>query len=198
KDKSVLVDLGCGLGTFIARYGGLFRHSYGVEHAPRIMARAKKALAGRDDVTFLTASLPPAARRIGRRSDLTVCMNVITMPGTRTRESMWEAIARVTKKHGHALIVVPSVESDRMVERVAYGTTRAEAIAEAPDGLVDRGGAKQKHFAREELRETLARHGFRAKRIARITYPWQKEGLRKPRDAGKQMPWDWLVLAERI
>ncbi|HJW41078.1 MAG TPA: hypothetical protein VJ476_07595, partial [Rhizomicrobium sp.] len=47
KDKSVLVDLGCGLGTFIARYGGLFRHSYGVEHAPRIMARAKKALAGR-------------------------------------------------------------------------------------------------------------------------------------------------------
>src|SRR6185437_14742796 len=178
KDKSVLVDLGCGIGTFIARYGGLFRLSYGVEHAPRIVARAKKAL--------------------GRRGDLTVCMNVITMPGTKTREGMWEGIARVTKKHGHALIVVPSIESDRMVERVAYGTTRAEAMAAAPDGLVDRGGSRQKHFTRAELRDVLARHGFRAKRIARITYPWAKEGLRKPRGAGTHMPWDWLVLAERV
>jgi SAM-dependent methyltransferase len=198
KDKSVLVDLGCGLGTFIARYGRLFRQSYGVEHAPRIMARARKTLAGRDDVSFLTAGLPPAARRIGRRADLTVCMNVITMPVARTRESMWEAIARVTRKHGHALIVVPSIESDRMVERVAYGTTRTRAIAEAPDGLVDRGGARQKHFASEELRETLARHGFRTQRITRITYPWQKEGLKKPRNAGKQMPWDWLALAQKV
>jgi SAM-dependent methyltransferase len=197
KDKSVLVDLGCGLGTFIARYGGLFRQSFGVEHAPRIIARAKKALGRRSDIAWLTSSLPPAARRIGRRADLTVCMNVITMPGTRTRESMWRSIARVTRKHGHALIVVPSIESDRMVERVAYGTTRAAAVAEAPDGLVDRGGSRQKHFAREELRDLLARHGFRTKHIARITYPWQKEGLRKPRNAGARMPWDWLVLAQR-
>jgi len=198
KDKSVLVDLGCGIGTFIARYGGLFRLSYGVEHAPRIVARAKKALGRRGDVRWMTSNIPPASRRIGRRADLTVCMNVITMPGTKTREGMWEGIARVTKKHGHALIVVPSIESDRMVERVAYGTTRAEAMAAAPDGLVDRGGSRQKHFTRAELRDVLARHGFRAKRIARITYPWAKEGLRKPRGAGTHMPWDWLVLAERV
>src|ERR1700753_3796488 len=88
---AVLVDLGCGLGTFIARYK--FAHSYAVEHAPRIMARAKKTLKGRDDITFLTSSLAPAARRIGRRADLTVCMNVITMPGAATREKMWAAIA---------------------------------------------------------------------------------------------------------
>lgn len=197
-ERSVLVDLGCGLGTFIARYGGLFRLSFGVEHAPRIIARAKKALGRRDDVRWMTSSIPPATRRIGRRADLTVCMNVITMPGARTRASMWEAIARVTRKHGHALIVVPSIESDRMVERVAYGTTRGQAIAETPEGLVDRGGSRQKHFARQELRELLGQHGFRTKRIARITYPWQKEGLRKPRGAGTRMPWDWLVLAERV
>jgi len=195
---SVLVDLGCGLGTFVGRYGKHFRQSYAVEHAPRIIARAKKRLAGVRGVTWMTASLPPAARRIGRRSDLTVCMNVITMPGARTRESMWKSVAGVTKKNGHALIVVPSIESDRMVERVAYGTTLAQAKAETPDGLVDRGGARQKHFARDELRELLARHGFRAKAIQRVFYPWQKEGLRKPRNAGARKPWDWLVLAERL
>ena len=195
---AVLADLGCGLGTFIARYGDRFAHSYAVEHAPRIIARAKKTLKGRADVTFLTLSLPPAARRIGRRADLTVCMNVITMPGAATRERMWAAIAAVTKAGGHALIVVPSLESDRMVERIAYGTPAAQHRAEAPDGLVDRGGSRQKHFARAELDETLARHGMRLAKIARVTYPWQKEGLRKPRNAGARMPYDWLVLAERL
>src|SRR5258707_3600735 len=70
--RSVLVDLGCGLGTFIARYGGLFAHSIGVEHAPRIIARAKRNLAGREG-RWLTPSIPPAATRLGRCADLAVC-----------------------------------------------------------------------------------------------------------------------------
>ncbi len=195
---SVLVDLGCGLGTFVERYGPLFRRTFAVEHAPRIIARAKKRLAKREDITWLTASMAPAAWRIGRVADLTVCMNVITMPEARIRARMWDGIARVTKKRGHALIVVPSIESDRMVERVAYGTRRAEAMTEAPDGLVDRGGSRQKHFARAELEALLGAHGFRVTKMQRVFYPWQKEGLRKPRGAGTRRPWDWLVLAERL
>jgi SAM-dependent methyltransferase len=196
--KSVLVDLGCGIGTFVERYGPLFAQTYAVEHAPRIIARGKKRLAARRDILWLTSNIPPAAKRIGRIADLTVCMNVITMPEARIREQMWDGIARVTRKRGHALIVVPSIESDRMVERVAYGTSRAEAMAEAPDGLVDRGGAKQKHFAREELDAILTAHGFAMRKIQRVFYPWQKEGLRKPRGAGTKRPWDWLVLAEKL
>jgi SAM-dependent methyltransferase len=196
--SSVLVDLGCGLGTFVERYGPLFRRTVAVEHAPRIIARAKRRLATRADITWLTSSIPPAVGRIGCVANLTVCMNVITMPQAKTRAQMWDGLSRVTKKRGHALIVVPSIESDRMVERIAYGTSRAEAMAEAPDGLVDRGGSRQKHFARQELRDTLARHGFHTKRMLRVFYPWQKEGLRKPRKAGTRKPWDWLVLAERV
>lgn len=196
--KSVLVDLGCGIGTFIERYGKLFRTTFAVEHAPRIIARAKKRLAKRSGITWLTSNIPPAARRIGARADLTVCMNVVTMPQARIRRQMWDGIAKVTKRNGYALIVVPSIESDRMVERVAYGTSRAQAIAEAPDGLVERGGSRQKHFARDELYELLAAHGFRTKKLLRVNYPWQKEGLRKPRNAGARQPWDWLVLAQRI
>ncbi|HEY4939938.1 MAG TPA: class I SAM-dependent methyltransferase [Rhizomicrobium sp.] len=196
-EKSVLVDLGCGLGTFVERYGKLFRHTFAVEHAPRIIARAKTRLARRGDISWLTSNIPPAARRIGRQADLTVCMNVITMPQTRIREQMWRGISQVTKTRGHALIVVPSIESDRMVERVAYGTSRAEAMAQAPDGLVDRGGTRQKHFAQGELHDLLADHGFRVTKMQRVFYPWQKEGLRKPRKAGTRRPWDWLVLAEK-
>ena len=196
--NSVLVDLGCGIGTFVERYGKFFRATFAVEHAPRIIARAKRRLAKRTDIVWLTSNIPPAAKRIGALADLTVCMNVITMPSERTRAQMWDGIATVTRRRGHALIVVPSIESDRMVERVAYGTSRAQAIADAPGGLVERGGSRQKHFAREELQEVLAQHGFRAKELRRISYPWQKEGLRKPRNAGARLPWDWLVLAQRV
>jgi SAM-dependent methyltransferase len=196
--KSVLVDLGCGIGTFVERYGKLFRATFAVEHAPRIIARAKKRLAARTDIVWLTSNIPPAATRIGPLADLTVCMNVITMPNERIRAQMWDGIARVTRRRGHALIVVPSIESDRMVERIAYGTSRAQAKADAPDGLVERGGSRQKHFARRELYELLEQHGFRATKLMRVSYPWQKEGLRKPRDAGTRRPWDWLVLAQRV
>lgn len=195
---SVLVDLGCGIGTFVERFGRHFRATFAVEHAPRIIARAKQRLGKRPDITWLTSNIPPAVRRLGACADLTVCMNVVTMPQERIRRQMWNGIARVTKQNGHALIVVPSIESDRMVERIAYGTPRAQAIAEAPNGLVERGGSRQKHFARAELFELLHRHGFRAKKVMRVSYPWQKEGLRKPRNAGSRRPWDWLVLAQRL
>ena len=49
--KSVLVDLGCGIGTFVERYSRLFRATFAVEHAPRIIARAKKRLASRSGIT---------------------------------------------------------------------------------------------------------------------------------------------------
>ena len=147
---SILVDLGCGIGTFVERYGTLFHATFAVEHAPRIIARARKRLAKRSNITWLASNIPPAAIRIGPCADLTVCMNVITMPSARIREQMWSSISRVTRKLGHALIVVPSIESDRMVERVAYGASRAQANIDTPDGLVDRGGSRQKHFAREK------------------------------------------------
>lgn len=196
--KSILVDLGCGIGTFVERYGQLFQATFAVEHAPRIIARAKRRLAERTDIVWLTSNIPPAARRIGALADLTVCMNVVTMPSERIRAQMWDSIARVTRSKGHAIIVVPSIESDRMVERVAYGTPRTQAMADAPGGLVERGGSRQKHFARDELRTLLKQHGFRARKLIRISYPWQKEGLRKPRNAGTRRPWDWLVLAQRL
>src|ERR1051326_3952737 len=38
---ATLVDLGCGVGTFIARFGRRFEAIHGVEFAPRIIARAR-------------------------------------------------------------------------------------------------------------------------------------------------------------
>ncbi|MBV9992002.1 MAG: class I SAM-dependent methyltransferase [Alphaproteobacteria bacterium] len=186
KNGAVLADLGCGVGSFIARFGKRFETIHGVEFAPRIIARAK-ARCG-DGVAWLTTDIPRAARRIGRAADLTVCLNVITQPREKDRDKLWAAVAAVTKRGGSALMVVPSLESERMV--VARGGEQKWRAG----GLVERDGVWQKHYERAELAEIFKRHGFTPTRIGRAHYPWSVEGMR----ARKGMkPWDWIALAKR-
>jgi SAM-dependent methyltransferase len=194
--KSTLVDLGCGIGSFVLKYGERFRAVIGVEFAPRIIARAKERCAGVEHVEWLTMDIPRAAAQIGAVADLTVCFNVITSPSVAKRNLIWASVAGVTKPKGHALLVLPSLESDAMVEQML--PLRERRAKQAANGLLDRDGALQKHFARSELAPTFAEHGFAAPRIGRIYYPWAKEGMRKPRTSGTKRPWDWICLARRV
>jgi SAM-dependent methyltransferase len=183
---AVLADLGCGVGTFIARFGKRFATVHGVEFAPKIIAHAKARNAS--DVQWLTMDIPRAARRIGGVADLTVCLNVITQPRAATRQTLWAAVAAATRRGGSALVVVPSMESERMVvERGAAQNWRA-------GGLVERDGVWQKHYERGELADTFARHGFTPTRIGRAHYPWSVEGMRARKGT---KPWDWIALARR-
>jgi hypothetical protein len=136
--------------------------------------------------------IPQSTKAIGTVADLTVCMNVITSPKFAERRAIWKAIANVTKPDGYALIVVPSLESEHMVQQVS-GEARPVKLA---GGLVQRDDAVQKHFERRELEPILTRYGFAPVRIGRIHYSWAKEGMRKPR-AAKGNPWDWVCLARR-
>ena len=195
-DRSVLVDLGCGLGSFVLKYRQSFSRIVAVEFAPRIIARAKKNCAGLKNVEWLNVDIAKAGRVIGAVADLTVCLNVITSPSPAVRNALWKTVACVTKPNGHALIVVPSLESERMVQLLA-GVDDGSKTANAHDGLVLRDDAVQKHFRRSELEPVLVRHGFVPVGIRRVHYPWRKEGLRKPRVAGDRSPWDWACLARR-
>jgi hypothetical protein len=141
--------------------------------------------------------IPRSAKTIGSVADLTVCMNVITSPSQAKRNAIWQAIASVTAPSGHALIVVPSLESERMVQQASRRGRRTKALAAMPGGLVQRDDAVQKHFERRELDVILSRYGFVAVRVGRVYYPWSKEGMRKPRFAGAKQPWDWVCLAQR-
>ena len=186
KRGAVLADLGCGVGTFIARFGKRFQTVHGVEFAPRIIARAK-ARCG-DGIAWHTLSIPAAARRIGPVASLTVCLNVITQPRASERAKLWAALAHVTRRGGHALVVIPSFESERMVvERGGEAKWRS-------GGLVERDGVWQKHYERQEIEAVFAANGFKTLRIGRAHYPWSVEGMR----ARKGMkPWDWIALAKR-
>lgn len=194
--NSVLVDLGCGIGSFIEKFGDRFRKIIAVEYAAQIIARAKARCAKRTGVTWLTMDISSASATIGTCADMTVCLNVITSPSRAKRNSLWSCLAKVTKPKGFALIVVPSLESNQMVAERERGSGRNGA-ALLPDGLVKREDSWQKHFGRGELIATLAERGFEVRCIGRVHYPWSTEGLRKPRSDDRR-PWDWICLAQRV
>jgi SAM-dependent methyltransferase len=193
--NSVLVDLGCGLGTFVSKFGERFARVVAIDHAGKIVARAKAASTCTSPVRWMVLDVAKAGVALGACADLTVCMNVITSSDAKRRDALWQSVAGVTKPKGCALVVVPSIESDAVVQRVAFRAGRAAEFVSTSDGLVERDGALQKHFSRQELDETLVSLGFAVKRMGRASYPWSVEGLRKP--PNRKLPWDWMCLAQR-
>ena len=195
---SVLVDLGCGIGTFVSRFGSRFAQVIAADHAGKIIARAKSACTCAAPVKWMVMDVAQAGVALGACADLTVCMNVITSSDAERREAIWRSVATVTKSRGHALVVVPSIESDEMVRKFAFRAGRAEEFISTSEGLVTRDGAVQKHFSREEFAATLVASGFEVRRMGRAAYPWSVEGLRKPSGASTKSPWDWMCLARRL
>jgi len=195
---AVLVDLGCGIGTFVSKFGSRFARIVAVDHASRIVARAKASCDCATPVKWMVMDVAKAGEALGVCADLTVCMNVITSVSRERRDALWRSVAIVTKPGGYAIVVVPSIESDEMVRKVAFRAGRADEFIATPDGLVTRDGAVQKHFSRHELATTLSTNGFTVRRMGRAAYPWSVEGLRKPSAAGVKPPWDWMCLSRRV
>jgi SAM-dependent methyltransferase len=195
KGNPVLLDLGCGLGTFIKQFGDRFRRIIGIDFAPRMVERAQARCPELPDATWMAMDMARAGEAFGACADLAVCMNVITSPSTARRNGLWSALAAVAKPRGHVLLVLPSTESACMVHVIEHGrpaTKRAQST-----GLMARSGAVQKHFARAELAAVLAQHGLVVKRIAPLYYPWSEEGLSTPRKRGVGLPFDWVCVAQR-
>ena len=198
RKSSVLVDLGCGTGSFIKQFGNRFHEIVGVEFASRTIAHAKKSLRKSTNIDWLTMDVEKAAKIIGPRGDLTACLNVVTSPDPAKRNRQWNAIARATKPHGYALIVVPSLESELMVHEVSRKSGQTSSHKPTVSGIVRIGDAQQKFFRKDELIAALTRHGLKTKRIGRVFYPWAEEGLDQPRGGGTRHPWGWICLAQRV
>ena len=196
--KSVLVDLGCGIGTFVQKFGDRFNRIFAADFATSAIRQAESAYRGTTPVEWRVADLNECPKLFGtNRADLTVCLNVITSPSAARRKSLWETVRTVTKPAGHALLVVPSIESCLMVAELENrGRKRAKVVTKR-DGIAPRANVWQKHFSRGELIEILSGLGFSVVRLGADNYPWSTEGLSKPRSE-TQPPWGWVCLAKRV
>ena len=193
RTKDTLVDLGCGIGTFIKEFGERYAHVVGLDFSPVMVARASERLAALRNVDWIVSDIPRAARALADRGDLTVCLNVITSTSAAKRAAIWDALRTITKPGRHSLVVVPALESARLVaavdERVTVGDGRS-------DRHVESGGSSQKYFTHGELVEVVPSHGLEIVRLERVHYPWSTalDGVGSRR---RSSPFDWAILARR-
>lgn len=192
RKNPVLVDMGCGVGSFVKKYQKKFSKIFALDFATRIVLRAKRRCARIAHAEWFAMDMTRAAKFFGPRADLTVSLNVVTMGSAKKREAAWKNIRGVTKPKGYALIVVPSIESQDVVDELGK-----EPDERTEGGLVKRDGAWQKFFSAEEFAAAMEGNGFKVKKLVKVHYPWSVEGLRKPRSTTRE-PWDWLCLAQRV
>ena len=195
RSQPVLVELGCGIGTFISKFGPQFGEVCGVDYSPRMLGKAKSRCAFLPHARWLCSSVERAPRLLGRVADLTSCLNVITSPTASRREAQWASVAATTKTGGFALIVVPSVESEQMVATLGQPGQVGETPVESRSGLTYRGKTLQKFYSRPELNETIERHGLLVHTLTPVHYPWTEEGVSPKHGGLDTYPWDWGCLA---
>lgn len=193
RTRDTLIDLGCGIGTFVKEFGDRFARVVALDFSPVMIERARERLAGMKDVEWIVSDIPRAAETLAGRGDLVVCVNVITSTSAAKRAAIWDALREITSPGGHALVVVPALESAQMIaaldDRVSIGDGRAESHVETD-------GSTQKYFTHDELVEVVPTHGLEIERIERVYYPWSEE-LADGRRSGRRTPFDWAVLARR-
>ena len=195
---SVLVDLGCGTGTFVQKFGKHFRQIFAADFATAVVRKAEKTYKGATPAEWQVADVKDCPKLFGTRcADLAVCLNVITSPSAARRKSLWESVKAVTKPSGHMLIVVPSAESCEMVTEWENRARKKPKPAFKRGGIAERGDIWQKHFSRDELISIISDLGFSVVRLGAVSYSWASEGMRKPRSATRG-PWDWICLAKRV
>ncbi len=141
----------------------------------------------------MTLGLEDAAAKIGPVGDFVACLNVITSTDADLRRRQWESLAGLVRPGGYALVVVPSLESALRVAKFAAAENRIHE-SDFDSGIVFRGEYRQKHYSREQLRETIRSVGLRPISLKRIHYPWSDDGVDDP---GRTPPWSWVVLARK-
>ncbi|MBI3792674.1 MAG: class I SAM-dependent methyltransferase [Gemmatimonadetes bacterium] len=190
RGTGLLLDAGCGIGTFTRQYGARFAHVVAMDFSPAILARAMRAKPAMANVTWMCADIValPALLRPGL-ADLTVSLNVLTYASKDRNRAILRALRDCTAKGGHAIVVAPSAES----EAEAQGLPATAAAVH----LQQRLGLKQTFFTRVELARAALRAGWKAADVMPITYPRAYERVGKAGTNSRRDNYDWLAVLTR-
>ncbi|MEP4079051.1 class I SAM-dependent methyltransferase [Haloferula sp.] len=212
--KKSCIDLGCGPGRFLPTLSEHFGLVHACDYSKDMIREARKQTVEPHlsfeccDLRRGTPSTAPA--------DVVLCVNALLHPDLAAREAMWRNVAKSVKKGGVLLLVAPALESALLARhRLAEWNLRSgvparsallrsfadedpDAISIARGGIMDAGGTLTKHYLREELESTAARHRLRIEHCAKIEYSWKTEFHQPPRWMKSPYPWDWLAVMRRV
>jgi SAM-dependent methyltransferase len=190
--RQTLVDAGCGIGTFVERFGDRFGKVVAFDFANAMVKRARKLCNDLEHAEWASLPLEDAGERFGSIAHLAVCMNVITAPKRSLRERQWQSLGELVRPGGHLLVVVPSFESAEYV--ASLDNEAFNCSFEEDNEMVRRNDTDQKHYSRRELRRTVTNEGFDVIALRKVSYPWGEDGLEL---GARKTPWDWACLARK-
>jgi SAM-dependent methyltransferase len=213
--RATACDFGCGIGHYLPLLAPRFRRVFGFDFAHSLLSQAAIRCQGLDNVSLAQADLAGARARLPiPKVRFGVCANVLISEDVRMRRNILRTVHRHLANRGHALFVVPSLESvlwsnSRLVEwNERLGYSRSEALdsgvkptarnaRELLQGLVRIDGVLTKHYLREEALVLLAEHGFEVTSVDKVEYGWETEFDEPPRWMRGPGPWDWLLVARK-
>ena len=194
RGKKTNLDVGCGIGSFVKKYGRHFGMNTGVDHSRRMLRVAGRRCRTIPGCRWLQADLEHLPRSLYDSVDLVICANVISFVSEAACHRAMRVIVQCARVSGWLLIVLPALEShDAMT---AYKKGRAQRPRKDASAVVRRDDRLQRFFGAKGARQLAAQAGMRSIRLQKVWYPWIDEGITRP-PRGGELPWCWLLTGRR-
>ena len=193
RGRRTLLDLGCGIGSFLRKYGRHFGAKIGSDHSARMLHYARSRCRGQKDIVWAQADVFALPARWRASADLVVCANVVTFVAPGACGRALRQIVRTVKPGGRVLLIIPALESHDAV--VALETGRP-APRRRHTAVVRRDDRRQRFFTAEGIAQLARNTGLMQVEVRKVWYPWIDEGITHP-PRGVEAPWDWLVTGTR-
>ncbi len=193
RGRKTLLDVGCGIGSFVKRYGRHFGANVGTDHSRRMLEIAARRCRALTNCEWMQADVQALPATFHDRADLVVCSNVITFVSAAVCHRAMQQVVRCTRPGGHLLFILPSLESHDAVVTLETGRRQPHRGATA---IVRRDDRMQRFYTAAGARRLATRAGLRSVQAHKVWYPWHDEGIGSvPR--GQELPWDWMITARR-
>ena len=179
----LLLDYGCGDGTFLALTHGLFRHAVGADLDEALLEDCRRRLAGLPGLEFVSTASLDAPEHEGRY-DAVTCMEVLEHCPDAERRRVLDGLARLAAPGGRVIVSVPIEIGPALV-----GKQACRAIA-AWRGHGDY-HHRETYTAREIIAAALARP-----HLSRAQYTVQTPGGSRAYCGHKGF--DWRVVAREL
>lgn len=201
------IDFGCGIGKAFQYLAPGFGKVIAMDISAQCLSVAKanpyKNISyKRADLTKRNLQFPPV--------DFVFCCNVIMLSEIEKNLAMIRNVYKALRPNGHAVIVVPSMESIlfsswRLIDWYRKEGVKADKIPNSEfsyfqadkrsilQGIIHIDGVPTKHYSEPELHVLFGEAYLTITVIEKLEYAWDTEFPSPPKWMKAPYPWDWLI-----
>lgn len=207
--KTVL-DIGCAVGKWLPVLSPHFKKVVAIDISEKNLSIAKRLHDRLANIEYLRGDMSSSSTKLPK-GDVAVCINAILTDSLKKRSIFFHHLSNCTKKGGHLILVVPSLES-WMLSRIIQqqwkidkalfnekisGSEALKKYKNVLQGNLDIDNVPTKHYLEEELVLLLSKEKFKVTAIKKIEYKWTTEFIDPPQWLKEPQPWDWMCVAVR-